>query len=205
MKINLNYDKYWGAGFNQNEEKKGFAQINSMLYNVKKNIDDYRYLSKYSNDEIGVWVDEKDKTLVIGLRGSVTAEDWLLSDLAIATDFGFRKTPRFTRNQKQVENIVKNFPKYKLVFTGHSLGGKLAEEFYDDYKKNHKDIKVFLYNRGTGFIEEFDENEPKDKNKKHYHAVGDPLSYFYTQDNGAIHKLSLPRSVNVHGVSNFTK
>jgi hypothetical protein len=202
MKVNLNYHKYWGSGFNKSEEKSGFAKIMSMMYSEKKNIQDYTFLSKYSDEELGVWQDNTEDTLVIAFRGSKTAEDWLLTDLTIVIDIGLRQTPRFLRDKKKIELIMKDFPNFKIVFIGHSLGGTLAEEFYDIYN-NSRDVQVFLYNRGTGPIEQFDENEEKDVKKKHFYSVGDPLSFFYLQDQGAIHKFSFPKILNTHGIRNF--
>jgi hypothetical protein len=139
----------------------------------------------------------------MAIRGSVTKEDWLLSDLAIATNFGMKLTPRYSRAKRDIKKVLDDFKGYKVIVTGHSLGSTLAELFYDKIKETHPNSEVYIYNRGTGFIEEFPEDEPRDSNKHHFHSYGDPLSGLYLNDKGANHKVVIPKNVNVHGLKNF--
>lgn len=78
---------------------------------------------------------------IITFRGSKTAEDWLLSDTALA--LGLEKyTPRFQKSQKLVEEVEKKYHS-PVTTLGHSLGGSLSE-----YSNPHG--KVITVDKGVG-------------------------------------------------------
>lgn len=78
---------------------------------------------------------------IITFRGSKTAEDWLLSDAALA--LGLEKyTPRFQKSQKLVETVEKKYQQ-PVTTLGHSLGGSLSE-YSNPYGK------VITIDKGVG-------------------------------------------------------
>jgi hypothetical protein len=197
-----------GGNFKPSEYRMGFAKMMMMVYGkIKlKDIDDYKYLPRYSDEEIRVFVDYKNKEIVFVGRGSITKEDWLLSDAVIVSGSvtAFKMTPRYRRNKKLVMDTLKDFPNYKVVLVGHSLSGFVATTLYEELKPRY-DVKFIVFNRGTGFNENFEETPVDYKNRIHYHTFGDVLSSFYLQDKRTKHNVEIPTEKNLHGIINFTK
>lgn len=78
---------------------------------------------------------------IITFRGSKTAEDWLISDVALA--LGLEKySPRFQKSQKLVETVENKFHK-PVTTLGHSLGGSLSEY-------SNPNGKVITVDKGVG-------------------------------------------------------
>lgn len=78
---------------------------------------------------------------IITFRGSKTAEDWLISDVALA--LGLEKyTPRFQKSQKLVEKVEKKYQQ-PVTTLGHSVGGSLSE-YSNPYGK------VITIDKGVG-------------------------------------------------------
>lgn len=93
-----------------------------------------------SSSQAQVYVDKKGNP-IITFRGSKTAEDWLISDAALA--LGLEKyTPRFQKSQKLVEKVEKKFQQ-PVTTLGHSLGGSLSE-YSNPYGK------VITIDKGVG-------------------------------------------------------
>ncbi len=197
-----------GGNFKPSEYRSGFSKMMLMVYGkIKlKDIGDYKYLPEYSDEEIRVFVDYKNKEIVFVGRGSITKEDWLLSDAVIVSGSvtAFKITPRYRRNKKLVMDTLKDFPNYKIVLVGHSLSGFVATTLYEELKDKY-DVKFVVFNRGTGFNENFDEKPVDYKNRIHFHTFGDLLSSFFLQDKRTKHNVEIPTDKNIHGIINFTK
>ena len=109
----------------------------------RTNVGDYEYDHNLSDVNTAVWHDHKHKKTHVSNRGSVTAYDWGVSDLQIATGTeGYG-----SRFQKAVDVTRKAHDKYgyNVSTSGHSLGGKLSA--YTTEKIGDED----WYDRGTGF------------------------------------------------------
>lgn len=197
-----------GGAFKPSEYRMGFSKMMMMVYGKAKlkDIDDYKYLPEYSDEEVRVFVDNKNKEIVFAGRGSVTAEDWLLSDAIIASGSvsAFKLTPRYRRNKKLIMETLKDFPDYKVVLVGHSLSGFVATTLYDEIKDDY-DVKFVVFNRGTGFNETFEDKPVNYKDRIHFHTISDVLSSFFLQDKKTKHYIETPTEKNVHGITNFTK
>ena len=84
----------------------------------------------------------KNGQVVIAMRGT----DEAVNDL-IKEDIGhlaMKKLPnQYTDAQKFYEKVRKDFPNYKIIFTGHSLGGSLAQLMSN--KTGHETITFNAY------------------------------------------------------------
>jgi hypothetical protein len=194
-----------GGAFKPQEYKRGFAEMNSMVYNqsTRKDIDGYKYLPEFSNEEQGTWVDTKAKELVICFRGSITREDWLETDLRILIPIGFKSTNRYIRSRELAMKAYNKYKGYNVVLTGHSLGSHIATAMWQEFNEMDKDTKFVVYNRGSSPFEIFSQN-PKDKEDRiHYHAEGDIISDNFLKDTKTTHYVSKPTKWIPHLLGNF--
>ncbi len=86
---------------------------------------DWINITESNNDKTGFHCEAfyKDRTIVIAMRGTNDK-----SDLANDIDMAKKKLPnQYADAQKFYKQIKKEFPNYKIVFVGHSLGGSLAQ------------------------------------------------------------------------------
>jgi hypothetical protein len=103
----------------------------------------YSYDPELSTMQTKVFIDPSGRP-VISNRGSVTAKDWLVDDLNIATG-GFFKTPRIKESEKLAKATQE---KYGMAptYASHSLGGYLSEQA----AKKTPGSQVYTYNKASG-------------------------------------------------------
>lgn len=122
------------------------AEISSETYNSpnqrKQKIGNYEYYPELSDAENAVYVGSS--TVFVGARGSSTAKDWLVSDVAIAggTEASSARTKSYIEKIKKVKSA---FPSKQILLTGHSLGGNLAKE-----GSKQLGYKSYTFNQGCG-------------------------------------------------------
>ncbi len=85
-----------------------------------------------------------DKEIIVSFRGSVSAEDWLVSDVAIVANIQ-KIAPRFIREKKAVLEVRQKYPDKKIVLTGHSLGGTIALTIAHEFPW----VQAVAFNPGT--------------------------------------------------------
>lgn len=147
-----------------------------------------------STDRIRVY--QKNKTIVIAVRGTdKTNADDLKDDLAIVRGT-LHNSPRFLQLKKVYEGIVKEFPDYQIILTGHSLGGGMIIEL----SKYHNDFKGYLFNPAVN-INNLRSKEYNLKNIETHLMEHDPLimtSSFLP--NVSKYKFPYPKNatINVH-------
>nr|AEE61324.1 lipase [Thermomyces dupontii] len=103
-------------------------------------------------------LDNTNRLIVLSFRGSRSLENWIGNinlDLKGIDDIcsgckghdGFTSSWRSVANTltQQVQNAVREHPDYRVVFTGHSLGGALATVAGASLRGNGYDIDVFSY------------------------------------------------------------
>ncbi|KAL1996643.1 hypothetical protein VTN49DRAFT_7508 [Thermomyces lanuginosus] len=103
-------------------------------------------------------LDNTNKLIVLSFRGSRSVENWianLAADLTEISDIcsgceghvGFVTSWRSVADtiREQVQNAVNEHPDYRVVFTGHSLGGALATIAAAALRGNGYNIDVFSY------------------------------------------------------------
>lgn len=110
------------------QEDSIYAEISRDVYNgvgSRKDMGDFTYDSSMGDSEEGVYVDREGKKAIIGYRGSANTRDWVYSDVKIA--LGTEPSdPRVQKSIRFYEEVKEKYPNYKIVVTGHSLGGRLA-------------------------------------------------------------------------------
>nr|QNL09438.1 lipase TDL2 [Thermomyces dupontii] len=103
-------------------------------------------------------LDNTNKLIVLAFRGSRSIENWIgnlivglrdIDDICSGCEghTGFVASWKSVANtlRGQVENAVKEHPDYRVVFTGHSLGGALATIAGAALRGNGYNIDVFSY------------------------------------------------------------
>ena len=142
---------------------------------AKKN---YTYDKDLSNMRQKVFVSPTGQP-IISERGSVTAKDWLIDDLNIATG-GFFKTQRI----KDAEKLSKETQsKYGMapIHASHSLGGYLSERA----SQKTPGSQTFTYNKASSFPSAFYSTP---KSQTDYRTALDIPSALSSYQGGGEHK-----------------
>jgi len=122
------------------------------------------------------------RTLVIGFRGSrfdfidgSALWDWLLSDAAIGLGIPFQETPRFKYSEQHILRVLLDSDRFdQVIFTGHSLGGTLANTMYHQLRTILPECSgSIIFNAGVGL--EVDGGGDI-LNTASYRMVNDPVS-----------------------------
>lgn len=197
----------YGSKFSPREEKSGFARIIMETYkapNKRKDVDEYQYVEKLSSVETGIYIESESKELIICFRGSITAEDWLVSDAFIAlTPFAFKQSPRYRRSKKEVDNAMRAYPDYDIILIGHSLGGFIGTTMWNDIHNLDDDTRFVVYNRGSSPLEIFTSSPINHEKRHHYHINGDWLSDSFVRDKKTKHIITKQKASNKHTYRNF--
>ena len=197
-----------GEKFSPKEEKSGFARLIQEGYKSpnerKKKIDDYIYIPELSSEETAFYIEPNFYELVICARGSITAEDWLITDMFITlTPYAFRLSPRYRRYKKEVDNAMQHFPNYDVILIGHSLGGFLQTTLWNELHNIDDDTRFVVYNRGSSPLEIFTSSPVNHEQRHHYHVRGDLLSDNFELDKKTKHILVKQKASNKHTYTNF--
>jgi hypothetical protein len=176
-------------------------------------LDGYKYDSELSTDTEAIYYDSKDKKVIIGHRGTKTAED-LVDDARIIAGNFTSKSPRLANAILKTRQVLQKYPDYTLTSTGHSLGNFVASVIgplqtyknsrvvgfnpgasFETFKKNLGDtLKCFLSNS---------EDCRKLKNQKVYSTGIDPISILGLIHPGKTEIVRAKSYLNPHALSNF--
>lgn len=123
------YDYEGGELVVSDSDKTKFAKIAEMSYSGNDDavINEYNLTvdEKLSDNEGLVLIDNSTGNVIISIRGSTVASDFLVSDLAIL--FGQLKlTPRYRREKARLIRVKEKYPRRLIDLTGHSLGASLC-------------------------------------------------------------------------------
>lgn len=184
-------------------EDADFAAVANAVYSPvgqrPHTIGPYTVDASVSNDEIAVYKDDASKSMAIGLRGSQTAEDWLLTDTRLAKG-NLVSTPRFKRTEDSVLSIANAHQGYSITLCGHSLGGSLAIELIK--RLRGMGAKAVVFNAGTPLFQRGDKRLPI----THYSAHGDAVSVLGVgkyKDDILIKPPSSQGYIGAHKMQNF--
>ena len=120
-----------------------FSQQSYKKEDERENVGDYEYDRALSDVNTAVWHDHKNQKTHVSNRGSVSAYDWGVSDMQIATGtegYGSRFKKAVNRTQQAHDKYG-----YNVATSGHSLGGKTSA--YVTEQLGDSD----WYDHGTGF------------------------------------------------------
>ena len=135
--------------------------------------------------------------LVISIRGTVpTNYQDLVSDIGILSADTAFNTTRLSAHKKIIDEIIDKYPGYKLILSGHSLGGYLAEQLAETYP----DAQGVVFNPGTS-LSKSNLSTPQ-SNVIGYRTRGDPVSADYT--NIPMKTLRSKNYIDTHSILNFS-
>ena len=185
------------------ESDRIYAEISSDVYNSpgsRKDLGETTYDSDMGDNEEGVWV--TPSKAIIAYRGSVTAKDWLVSDVKIAMG----SEPSDSRVQKSIrfyEKVKEKYPNKTIVLTGHSLGGRLAT-----LVSQASGVRTTTFSTGCGMGCVKDYQKCKGDSppswcglKKSHRVKGDPLSTADLYGNVSVYPSG--KGSNVHSMNNY--
>ena len=152
----------------------------------------YKKIPELSTSKFVTYINKKNKTIVMSIRGTDLTR--LDESMDVYTDalilIGQEKErPCYKCAYNNLRKIYKQYPEYKVVLVGHSLGGRLAIDLLDS-RLGKKLSAVHGFNIATGPVNLYDSadchmtNIPSKKKefcekrkKLHIHLVNkDPIS-----------------------------
>lgn len=138
------------------EESENLARhIMSEVYTApdeRRNIEGYRLSKSLSTDEHVVYVGNKGKNILLGLRGSASVKDFVAdAQIGAKTLVGLPDmlsntlNNRYNRDENVYNAIRSKYPNKHIVMAGHSLGNALGMNILKNHK-NDKNITFYGYN-----------------------------------------------------------
>ena len=104
-----------------------FTNASYIEPDLRTDIGKFKYLREQSDEEMGIWVNPDTKTVHISHRGSVTARDWLNTDVLIGAGMEALST-RVVKAEAKYTKMLELFPEYNFNSSGHSLGGGVVTQ-----------------------------------------------------------------------------
>jgi hypothetical protein len=169
-----------GASYMTHEDRARVAQENELTM-----VDDRGELTAYKS--------EGRKKIYVAHRGTKSWRD-IGSDVSVALGLESGNA-RFKRAKREVGKLMESHPGYKIVSTGHSLGGSIAEV-------SGKDVgTVVTFNKGSGLGSLY---RRRGKHQKDFINEYDPVSMLTKFQRGG--KLVRQRDVkgSVHSLKSST-
>jgi hypothetical protein len=159
-------------------------------------------------NEIALFKNDTLRVLVFAYRGTVMEKADGVADLAIAKGT-FRGSQRWRFSLNHTYKYQAYFPSYRLIFTGHSLGGKIAEEMYlyFEQKDSVRCLGYVAFAPGSSPLESFQlqQSVGPDYEKQAFVVRGDPVPAAYRmRAAGRIRKVRMI-AAHPHSLNNYTK
>lgn len=150
------------------------AQISDQAYKPKKSrvdFGDYKYLKDASTKILATYLNDQNKTIIIGVKGTDRMKD-LVSDLKLILG-PIENDKIFTKAHRKIARLLDNYGQNysKVYLTGHSLGGSIVLWIGEKIKN----VLIYAYNPGVTlqFLNKIN------LNKSNIHIIyksGDPIS-----------------------------
>ena len=175
---------------NSDPEMLKYAKFSKEAYvdteNRKLEIESYFYDINKSDTTTAIYI--HDKNMIIAFRGTAGLND-IGSDISIVKG-NVENDERFKRD---LETAMKYKDTFRLILTGHSLGGSIAK-----YVSDKLSVPAYLYNAGAGLNYL---NSMKNPLVKSYKVIGDPISYLGNDTNTYL--INGKPNLNPHTIDNF--
>ena len=156
----------------------------------------YTYNKKYSNDNLATYIDKPSKKIVVSIRGTVpTNFRDIVSDIGIVSSDKTFNITRLSAHKKMIDEVLQKYPGYKLVLSGHSLGGFLVEQLAETYPN----AQAIVFNPGTSLSET--NLSPPQSNVIGYRTRGDPVSAGYSSI--PMKTIRSKNYIDTHSILNF--
>jgi len=131
-----------GVGrFFKSYDQKGLNTINirtrelawfaSSAYNRSPEPEHRGFILQMNAPTVKVWVSEERREVVVAIRGTQTPED-VKTDIKLAIERE-NETTRYNIARNIVLAVLRRYKGYKVVLTGHSLGGGLVYRIADEF------------------------------------------------------------------------
>ena len=169
------------------EQSKMRADVVRQAYRYKKGetpraeLHGWKWDKEHSTKRTVAYVDDKTKQVFIGVRGTVSLQDWG-KNVQVLTE-GTIDLPEV---EKELETIVAAYPGYRFSVSGHSQAGTaLANLAVSDPELMNKFENIDLFNPGAGAQDQQGavQNALKNPDKFHlYLNAGDVVSNGYIND-----------------------
>jgi len=159
--------------------------------------DDYEYQRNLSDAQIAVWKHLQKKEVLVAFRGSTTARDFLVEDVAIVLQQE-SWCSRF-ESSNFIKQLQDKYPGHKLILTGHSLGGRIAIKTAMRFPTIVE--KIVTFNEGTASERLKLKSELKQKLEV-CRVPGDFVSANWTAGRVLVEVMRAP-GANCHTISNF--
>lgn len=183
------------------------ARLVNECYNKlsdRKDIENFVYNKQDSTINRAVYINERAKTIYYIAKGTdrKNINNKLYRDMVTNLMIllgNYRESSRFKTYNKYYTILKEKYPGYKIIATGHSLGGTQAL-----YLSNLEKIPAIVFNCGILPTTEF-KQLVKNKNVKLINQIGDPLSQIKELEPSNCILLGDPQRfcIDNHSMSNF--
>lgn len=157
--------------------------------NILKN---YHMIDDLTTSKYTTYLNKKNKTIIFAVRGTDLTRLYENNDLYTDALLVFgkeNKRPCYKCAYNNLRKILKRYPNYRVIITGHSLGGRLAinlldsklgDKIYQVHVFNSATAPVNLYNSASCYTETIADSKKKlckNREKLHIHQINeDPIS-----------------------------
>jgi len=160
--------------------------------------------NQYTNTDVATYINTEKKILIFSYRGTKPTNLTDLGNDAFIAVGRPQSAPRFKTMEKMFREADKEYPDYRFIFTGHSLGGTLGwyiMKICRELNQKHE-CSYVIYNRGSSPLESF-EKGPVDNLKHHWHAKGDLVSQPFLKESVTNHHVVNKKVFIPHLLANF--
>lgn len=163
----------------------------------KQTILGFQYDRELSNTRHAVYVNQRQRQINLGLRGTVPTElrDWtdgiqqIVREDTLRMGSAFKKSNYMRESRETFRRVKEKYSGYKITIVGHSLGGRGSIQI-----AREKGVESITFNSGGG---NFTRNQIP-AGSVHYRAPTDPLSAGFRPDKRTIQIVDerKPKGVN---------
>ena len=231
FKVDIKNNKYDLNNIDVNQLKisKTKKKLLGKLLKDSPNCEIINYFNLKNGTQVGITVSHKKQRISVIFRGTNQIKDWLYDLMVCKTRLegdmyihsGFYKClleyNLFFRILDNIKNLIREFPEYEIIVTGHSLGGALATlcGYLLTYYLN-VNITVISFASPRVGNKKFAEDYNNKKNLRHFRFVNGKdivtavpyICYYHVGNCVKINKNSIldyKKNENIKDYSNFFK